>query len=339
MVTNWGVVAGPPTEASCTKALQTWFVPEDVFVRRALAGLLEIDAADDDFAGRAAVAFLARFAVFTTAGNRAGGPYLVFRTADGICIMDDPKAPPQLVSHAVAEERLRGARRISGPDLGRLPVIPFPELPTFDRRWLPDVAMVVRHLAPWQLEARVDGRTLRYTESGLPAVGVLLTALGTAVAASESQIGERFYRALDDHEGPAVAARHAQAVALVRRLAAVDNVFWGRIEIKRPGDFVRHGLMNLEEAAVLNGGQAVADAAAADRIGLWQPNAPQTWRIPLEDRWVLSWSQGMHVVKVTCTSATMFPHLDSFVQPAGASEQRAMSKEGEAVPVHRPSDF
>jgi RNA polymerase sigma-70 factor (ECF subfamily) len=349
-----------PSLAACAKALKSYFPEERASLRRSLAAMLQIDGADEGFTERAAAAIMARFAVFraTVGDNRRH--VLVFRTTEGFGLMqdddirvlvfrttegfeDDDMArydrPIPILTLAEATQRLHGLRHLSGPRVDQLPVIPWLEQPMFDRRWLPDVQVVARHLAPWRLDARVDGRTVRYTESGLPVAGVMLSTLGFAVAASESQIEGKYYRRLDDLDGPAVAARHARALAIVRRLAAVDEVFWDRIEIARPGDFVRHGLLSLDEAALLNGGAAVADAAAVDRIGLWQSHTMQTWRIPLEGRWVLMWSKGMHAVMVTCTSPTMYPYLSHVVQPVSPSPPRQEGDEPAGKMPAPPSDF
>jgi len=100
----------------------------------------------------------------------------VYRKPDGFHVLEDVGTAPIAVE--VLAGRLAGLQRLAGAELTALPALAIRERPGIDRRWLPDAALLARHLAPWVLHIRPTADGLTAEEEGMPLGG--MTLLGAA---------------------------------------------------------------------------------------------------------------------------------------------------------------
>jgi RNA polymerase sigma-70 factor (ECF subfamily) len=81
-----------------------------------------------------------------------------------------------------ARKLVAGLRQVSGAPLEAVKPIAAPELATFDRRWLPDIAAVCDHLPRWRLAARCADDGFVVEEEGVPLVALAGLAAPTWAA-------------------------------------------------------------------------------------------------------------------------------------------------------------
>jgi hypothetical protein len=102
---------------------------------------------------------------------------LVLRFAAGFAILDNGERQIGLDAAALAEA-MHGWKRLLGPDPAALVQVSAPEPAVFDRRWLPPLAAVLRHVPAYHLELSDADFVLRAEERGLPAISLAVIALG-----------------------------------------------------------------------------------------------------------------------------------------------------------------
>ncbi|MBA2482736.1 MAG: hypothetical protein H0V44_18895 [Planctomycetes bacterium] len=163
------------------------------------AQLQPLIGADD-----AAKALDARFSLF---GETSQTPpeisATVFRAADGFHICeDDRRGRTRALSAQQLTDRLGGMKRLMGPDPAQLVAISVPARPVLDSRWLPDAAVVQRHLPMYHLEATVSPTGIIAQERGIT-LGVLSCAGGLLYLGLLQQPRMLQYHALaGDGQGP-----------------------------------------------------------------------------------------------------------------------------------------
>jgi RNA polymerase sigma factor (sigma-70 family) len=215
---------------------------------------------------------------------------VVYRLPDGLHLAEyrHDHGLDEILSVAELSDRLRTFRKISGPDPAQLALLPLVtyDFPRFDRRWLPDTAVVVRNLAPYDLSGTYTDDTLTLQERGLPlaAVGAVV-AIG-AVPANREDIEFQYYRKIDQ-DAAKIVARHPAKVAVAKKIAAyVDGV---AKPVLAPSGLVTNGSMAIEEFAPLFADRSPS-LEELDRAGEWVTlSADRTWfshwRLELEPGW------------------------------------------------------
>ncbi len=159
---------GGKSVGALATAKTSGFGPMSEDLRKALgegAGAADIDAA------------VALFSDWNLAARDFNGSHraLLYRLEDGwheARFDADRNRPSPAMTAEQASKLVAGLRQISGAPLDRLKPIPLPELATFDRRWLPDIAAVCDHLPEWRLSARATGYGLVIQERGVPLIGL-----------------------------------------------------------------------------------------------------------------------------------------------------------------------
>ncbi|MGC3989570.1 MAG: hypothetical protein QM796_07815 [Chthoniobacteraceae bacterium] len=98
---------------------------------------------------------------------------LVLRFADGFTVVGPDGRDGALDAAKVAEE-VAGWKHVFGPDPAALVQLQRPEPVVFDGRWLPPVAVALRHVPAYHLEVASADFSLRVSERGLPLVALVL---------------------------------------------------------------------------------------------------------------------------------------------------------------------
>jgi hypothetical protein len=141
---------------------------------RELAGQLRALQPEGDLA----VAVDAMFSVFADQAATPESFATVMRQGDGWHVCEDDRRGRKLpLSQQQLATRLAGLKRVIGPEPDKLRVLAPPLRPSIDRRWLPDLAVVLRHLPTYHLEATLAADGIHAQERGLP-LGTVAAALG-----------------------------------------------------------------------------------------------------------------------------------------------------------------
>ncbi len=155
-------------------------VQGNVTVRRPAADRLRLRGALAAVAPDGTDPLLGSDTLFSIHGRIADGQVAatvtVYRRADGFHVLEDVGNAP--IAAEVLAGRLTGLQRLAGPELSALPALTMRERPGIDRRWLPDAALLARHLAPWSVRVRPTADGLTAEEDGMPLGG--MTLLGAA---------------------------------------------------------------------------------------------------------------------------------------------------------------
>lgn len=196
---------------------------------------------------------------------------------------------------------LDGRQHALGPGLEELAVTTVPEIPSFDRRWLPDPATAIRHLPErytLAVSQRDDG-SLVVDERGLPVVGNYAHAGGVFAFAMSQMLQWQIRSAREEQRKAALREEHAELIAGVEVIAEVIGQLHNGDGIPATAsDLVRQGHLALADTAFLFGGRVPARADALDQVGRWtqEPEGwPRAvWAIHLEPGWSVTispWGQ------------------------------------------------
>ena len=115
--------------------------------------------------------------------NEEGMPLarLVLRFSDGYAIFEEEGRQTALDATAL-DTQLQGWKRLLGPDPAVLPQVPMPEPAVFDARWLPPLAVALRHIPAYHLTVSATDFSLRVVESGLPLACLATIAVALKIA-------------------------------------------------------------------------------------------------------------------------------------------------------------
>jgi len=214
---------------------------------------------------------------------------LVLRTASGFLLVGERERP--LLDAAGVAARLAGWRQTAGPPAALLPVLTLPERARVDRRWLPPLAVVQRHLPTWRLALWAEADGVGGEEHGLPGATVALAALGWTWWWQHRDLESLRIAAMRHQAEHGVRARHGGALASVEAAAAAVRALRAAGKALPPlfSGLAGDGGLALADSAGLFAGRAPLVAADLDRAGRWDPRAanPQgaLWALRLDERW------------------------------------------------------
>jgi RNA polymerase sigma factor (sigma-70 family) len=270
--------------------------------------------------------------IYTDAAKDQNGNYqpgtknlLVYRLSDGLHIADtwinhDPMA---VLTAAQFAERIAGLHRLVGPEPDKLEILPVvsDEFPTFDRRWLPDLQAVVRHLPRYNMTARNTPDGLQVHEEVLPLAGGALLVGALRFIGDEYSLKSQYYRERDRLLKPSVEQRNKAKIEVLKRFTGIliGRHRAGPWELpSSPGQLVVEGRFTLEEFAPLFAGKTPT-LGQLDELGHWDAKdwANSTWRVEIEDGWYVHVST--RGIRITCSSEypwlTQPVHVDAITTP------------------------
>jgi hypothetical protein len=102
----------------------------------------------------------------------------VYRTADGFHVCEEERrGKRQAFTAQQLATRVAGMQLVMGADPATMKALTPPERPVFDRRCLPDLATLLRHIPAYRLEGKATATGVILEERGAP-VGAIATCLG-----------------------------------------------------------------------------------------------------------------------------------------------------------------
>jgi RNA polymerase sigma-70 factor (ECF subfamily) len=231
-----------------------------------------------------------------------------FATRDGTSVsyVPEPWNPGPSQDLPEVMRAVNGMQRITGGDPAQLPAVALPDMPSVDRRSIPDPRVIAAHLVPYrlQVEETVDG--CQGEESGLPLAALALAAVCAWEQATLVERLQPLYAAIDRVQEPRIRAGHAAALVLLERWRAlVDRLPSGHVP-NGPAALIAQAGDDRAQLAPICGGRIPASLADLDHIGRWCPAAAANqllplWIVPLEPGW---WAyltvDPQRAVQVTC---------------------------------------
>ena len=229
---------------------------------------------------------------------RTGAAQWRIASTEGPKTIDDPK---------VLDALLGNRRHLAGPAPKALAVVTLPEAAVFDKRWLPPITTVVKHLRPWTLRLGASATgAVTIREEGLPgaSVGIVMGAHGLWMATQElAREAQRKLsrRLLDEYKEtqPEIitALEHLQQV--VQQSQRETRTQGGPDAKKPPATLSAVEGVVLEELAPLFGGKTPT-AAQLDALGVFAPEAgwgEPLWLVRLDDTHMFGvsvWDAGIY---------------------------------------------
>jgi RNA polymerase sigma-70 factor, ECF subfamily len=265
---------------------------------------------------------------------------IIYRLPDGYCTSTVASRPflsqkgARLTKEQLTEQ-LAGLEKLLGPSLDDLQIMPLrcAEFPRFDRKWLPDVATLVRNLAPYELTIRTDGDGIAISESGLPILpcaAAMISGMAYSVH-SERRLSSFYKRALDGTYGSAVYKRHRDKIAVLTKVATFFPSSNAEPRVTPSARFIESGLLSLEEFACFFDGR-VPTAAELDTLGTPADDYWVKWIVPLEPGW---WA---HTGRMTLNiSSDPAEHLSSFNAYFPSNDMLQQRMDRAVKPVRKPA--
>jgi hypothetical protein len=264
-----------------------------------------------------------------------GDIQFVLRCADGWRVIGWNLGTYEKVADpAVLARRLAGLELRAGTPAANLAPIVFSEPPSFDRRWLPPLPVILEHLPAYRLRLQptADGFALR--EEGVPLAGLFLTSM-TMMSPDPSLLARLRGEAVLRRDGPALRQRHARAIAALRRTAeALRSRNPEDSTLMSPSALLAAAGTDPAELASLCGG-AAPGAAQLDRLGFFHPSRWPAqhfgWLIPLDDGLFLE----CHWARPEGCDVVATPHTPQR-QPSAEELARVRSKGGGGAALPAP---
>ncbi len=152
-----------------------------------------------------AVAIDASFSVFADPAATPDSFATIVRLADGWHVLEDDRRGRKLpLSSQQLASRLGALKRVLGSEPEKLRLLAPPVRPSIDRRWLPELGVLLRHVPAYHLEATLTPAGITAEERGAP-LGTLAAALGVIDMAllQEPRLLQYHLRS-NDHAPPAL---------------------------------------------------------------------------------------------------------------------------------------